>query len=97
MHRAEDLISPKCQHRSGVRCLMFEQAPKGNPGLMAGSCNPGDPIGWQRVSTSPNQPGYDLMRETTLEPSELLNRVVDYVHARRVVLFGSRARGEVEP
>ena len=34
------------------------------------------------------------MRETSLVPPELLNRVVDYFHPRRVVLFGSRARGE---
>jgi predicted nucleotidyltransferase len=37
------------------------------------------------------------MRETPLVPPELLNRVVDYFHPRRVVLFGSRARGESEP
>lgn len=37
------------------------------------------------------------MRETTLVPSELLNRVVDYFHPRRVVLFGSRAGGKAEP
>jgi predicted nucleotidyltransferase len=34
------------------------------------------------------------MRETPLVPPELLNRVVDYFHPRRVVLFGSQARGE---
>jgi uncharacterized protein len=37
------------------------------------------------------------MRETPLVPPELLNRVVDYFHPRRVVLFGSRARGEDGP
>jgi predicted nucleotidyltransferase len=37
------------------------------------------------------------MRETPLVPPELLNRVVDYFHPRRVVLFGSRARGESGP
>ena len=34
------------------------------------------------------------MGETLLVPSELLDRVVDYFHPRRIVLFGSRARGE---
>jgi predicted nucleotidyltransferase len=34
------------------------------------------------------------MHETPLVPSELLSRVVDYFHPRRIVLFGSRARGE---
>jgi predicted nucleotidyltransferase len=34
------------------------------------------------------------MPETPLVPPELLNRVVNYFHPRRVVLFGSRARGE---
>src|SRR5580658_2770727 len=33
------------------------------------------------------------MRETPLVPPELLNRVVECFHPRRVVLFGSRARG----
>ena len=37
------------------------------------------------------------MRETSLVPTELLNRVVDYFQPRRVVLFGSRARGESGP
>jgi predicted nucleotidyltransferase len=37
------------------------------------------------------------MRKTPLVPPELLNRVVDYFHPRRVVLFGSRARGESGP
>jgi predicted nucleotidyltransferase len=37
------------------------------------------------------------MPETPLVPPELLNRVVDYFHPRRVVLFGSRARGESGP
>lgn len=37
------------------------------------------------------------MRETPLVPSELLNRIVDYFHPLRVVLFGSRARGESGP
>lgn len=37
------------------------------------------------------------MRETTLVPPELLNQVVDYFHPLRVVLFGSRARGESGP
>jgi predicted nucleotidyltransferase len=37
------------------------------------------------------------MREPPLVPPELLNRVVDYFHPRRVVLFGSRARGECGP
>lgn len=37
------------------------------------------------------------MRETPLVPPELLNRVVGYFHPRRVVLFGSRARGESGP
>lgn len=34
------------------------------------------------------------MQATPLVPPELLNRVVEYFHPRRVVLFGSRARGE---
>jgi predicted nucleotidyltransferase len=37
------------------------------------------------------------MPEIPLVPPELLNRVVDYFHPRRVVLFGSRARGESAP
>jgi predicted nucleotidyltransferase len=37
------------------------------------------------------------MPETPLVPPELLNRVVDYFLPRRVVLFGSRARGESGP
>ena len=37
------------------------------------------------------------MRDTPLVPPELLNRVVDYFHPLRVVLFGSRARGESGP
>ncbi len=35
--------------------------------------------------------------EMPLVPPELLNRVVEYFHRRRVVLFGSRARGESGP
>ncbi|MCX7383706.1 MAG: nucleotidyltransferase domain-containing protein [Alphaproteobacteria bacterium] len=34
------------------------------------------------------------MRDSPLVPAELLSRVVDYFRPRRVVLFGSRARGE---
>jgi len=34
------------------------------------------------------------MREGPLVPPELLSRVVEYFHPRRVVLFGSRARGD---
>lgn len=34
------------------------------------------------------------MRETPLVPPELLDRVVAYFRPRRVVLFGSRARGD---
>jgi predicted nucleotidyltransferase len=30
-------------------------------------------------------------------PDELLNRVVDYFHPRRVILFGSHARGDAGP
>jgi len=37
------------------------------------------------------------MRETPLVPPELLKRVVDYFHPRRVVLFGSRAHGASGP
>lgn len=37
------------------------------------------------------------MRETPLVPPELLDRVVDYFHPRRIVLFGSRARGKSGP
>ncbi len=37
------------------------------------------------------------MRETALVPPELLKRVVDYFRPRRVVLFGSHARGEAGP
>lgn len=37
------------------------------------------------------------MHETPLVPPELLNRVVDFFLPRRVVLFGSRARGESGP
>ena len=37
------------------------------------------------------------MREFPLVPAELLSRVVDYFHPRRVLLFGSRARGESGP
>jgi uncharacterized protein len=40
---------------------------------------------------------YDTMLETPLVPPELLDRVVDYFHPRRVVLFGSRAWGESTP
>jgi hypothetical protein len=45
-------------------------------------------------SVSRRRAGKDTMPETPLVPPELLNRVVDYFHPRRVVLFGSRARGE---
>ena len=38
-----------------------------------------------------------MMREMPLVPPELLDRVVDYFHPRRVVLFGSRARGKSGP
>jgi uncharacterized protein len=34
------------------------------------------------------------MSELPLVPPELLDRVVAYFHPRRVVLFGSRARGD---
>ena len=37
------------------------------------------------------------MPEPPLVPPELLDRVVDYFHPRRIVLFGSRARGESGP
>jgi predicted nucleotidyltransferase len=37
------------------------------------------------------------MAETALVPPELLDRVVDYFHPRRVLLFGSHARGEAGP
>ena len=37
------------------------------------------------------------MGETALVPPELLNRVVDYFHPLRVILFGSWARGESGP
>lgn len=37
------------------------------------------------------------MLETPLVPPDLLNRVVDYFHPRRIVLFGSRARGQSGP
>jgi len=37
------------------------------------------------------------MPPTPLVPPELLDRVVDYFHPRRVVVFGSRARGEAGP
>ena len=37
------------------------------------------------------------MRATPLVPTELLDRVVDYFHPRRIMLFGSRARGESGP
>ena len=37
------------------------------------------------------------MPNASLVPSELLNRVVDYFHPRRIVLFGSHARGEAGP
>lgn len=37
------------------------------------------------------------MRATLLVPPELLNRVVEYFRPRRVVLFGSRARGDSGP
>ena len=35
--------------------------------------------------------------ETLLVPPDLLTRVVDYFHPRRIMLFGSRARGQSEP
>jgi len=34
------------------------------------------------------------MYQASLVPPDLLNRVVNYFHPRRVVLFGSHARGE---
>jgi predicted nucleotidyltransferase len=37
------------------------------------------------------------MREAPLVPPELLNRVVDYFHPLRIVLFGSLARDEAGP
>ena len=37
------------------------------------------------------------MPDTPLVPPELLNRVVEYYHPRRVVLFGSRARNQSGP
>src|SRR5580692_8544696 len=37
------------------------------------------------------------MREKQLVPPELLDRVVAFFRPRRVVLFGSRARGESGP
>src|SRR5277367_5243231 len=37
------------------------------------------------------------MPESPLVQPELLNRVVEYFHPRRVVLFGSRARGDNGP
>ena len=37
------------------------------------------------------------MRENPLVPAELLSRIVDYFHPRRIVLFGSRARGDFDP
>jgi predicted nucleotidyltransferase len=37
------------------------------------------------------------MPDTPLVPAELLNRAVDYLHPRRILLFGSRARGESGP
>lgn len=37
------------------------------------------------------------MSPTPLVPPELLDRVVAYFHPRRVVVFGSRARGEAGP
>ena len=37
------------------------------------------------------------MLDTPLVPPELLNRVVDYFNPRRILLFGSRARGEAGP
>ncbi len=37
------------------------------------------------------------MLDTPLVPPELLNRIVDYFNPRRILLFGSRARGEAGP
>lgn len=37
------------------------------------------------------------MRDTSPVPPELLDRIVDYFNPRRVVLFGSRARGDAGP
>ena len=37
------------------------------------------------------------MRENPLVPAELLSRIVDYFHPRRIVLFGSRAGGNARP
>ena len=47
-----------------------------------------------RVAASGNRV---TVRETPLVPPELLNRIVDYFHPRRIVPFGSRARGESGP
>lgn len=37
------------------------------------------------------------MNEATAVPMELLDRVVDYFHPRRVILFGSQATGRAQP
>jgi predicted nucleotidyltransferase len=37
------------------------------------------------------------MRQAPLVPPELLKRVVDYFQPRRIMLFGSQARGEAGP
>jgi len=37
------------------------------------------------------------MSQTAQVPAELLDRVVAYFHPRRVILFGSQARGEAGP
>jgi predicted nucleotidyltransferase len=37
------------------------------------------------------------MRDPALVPPDLLNRVVDFFQPRRVVLFGSHARGDAGP
>jgi predicted nucleotidyltransferase len=39
-------------------------------------------------------PSQSYVDEQPLVPGELLDRVVDYYHPRRLILFGSRARGE---
>ena len=41
--------------------------------------------------------GRNTRNDAPLVPPELLSRVVNYFHPRRVVLFGSRARGEARP
>ena len=53
--------------------------------------------GIDRRNRDPAPAKRNTMHETPLVPPELLNRVVDYFHPRRIVLFGSRARGEAGP